>query len=282
MSKKISVKFGFYFDDKNDVIAINTNIKNYKKQDLVRLKPKIASVINGLESHRILQAGDLIVKLNKHKINNVYDFFKAKNKLNWNSTVKIQIKRKNRILDFKLKIKSFENWKKKCPKIGISIKIKKGKFIVSGIDILSSVLPEFSSTSSLKTGDELVSIDEKPIKRINDFKLSLGNCVPGKIVNFRFLRDGNYIQTGIKIINFSEFIKLNRKFCKEYWPEGVSSILVKKYEENDFYLNEQYKHKMLKSHWEEEKIIKFAHEGIKKERIKITKNKGKVDVKLTT
>ena len=96
MSDKISVKFGFYFDDKNNVLTVNGNIKNYKKIKikLLKLKPKIASVINGLESHRILQAGDLIVKLNKHKINNVYDFLKAKNKLNWNSTVKIQIKRK--------------------------------------------------------------------------------------------------------------------------------------------------------------------------------------------
>ena len=284
MSDKISVKFGFYFDDKNNVLTVNGNIKNYKKIKikLLKLKPKIASVINGLESHRILQAGDLIVKLNKHKINNVYDFLKAKNKLNWNSTVKIQIKRNKKILDFELKIKSFENWKKKFPIIGISIKREKGKFIVSGIDILSSVLPEFLSTSSLKTGSELVSIDDKPIKKINDFKLSLGNCVPGKIINFKFFRDGNYMQTNIKIINFSEFVKLNRKFCKKHWPQAVSSFLVKKFEENDFHLNEKYKHKTLRPHWNTKKTLKTAFKGIRSGRLKLTGRGDKLDMKVIT
>ena len=82
----------------------------------------------------------------------------------------------------------------------------------------------------------------------------------------------------IRIINFNEFIKLNRKFCKQHWPKNVSSFLVKKYEDNDFYLNEKYKLKILKPHWTTKQLVKTYSSGLKKGRFKLTK-KGKLGTK---
>ena len=93
MKNKISVKFGIYFKDRNEVITTATNVKHFKKEQLKKIKPYIFTVIKGLESDGVLQIKDLILQLGKFKINNVYDFFLAKNKLKWNSNIKIQIKR---------------------------------------------------------------------------------------------------------------------------------------------------------------------------------------------
>ena len=43
--------------------------------------------------------------------------------------------------------------------------------------------------------------------------------VPNKIINFKFWRNESLMEKDIKIINFNKFIKLNRKFCKQYWPK---------------------------------------------------------------
>ena len=89
MKNKISVKFGIYFKDRNEVITTATNVKHFKKEQLKKIKPYIFTVIKGLESDGVLQIKDLILQLGKFKINNVYDFFLAKNKLKWKSTTRI-------------------------------------------------------------------------------------------------------------------------------------------------------------------------------------------------
>ena len=279
MKKKISVKLGFYFKDKNDVCTTDSNLKNYDKKELQALKPEISLVINGLESYGILTSGDLILKLDNYKINNVYDFLKAKNKLKWNSKIKIQIKRNQKILDFKLEIKSFENWKKRRPVVGITVKNIKGKIVVSKIGVMSSALPEFLSDTTIKKDDVLVSVDNHDIKKIKDFNQALQDCIPGRIINIKFLRDEILMDVDIRIISFNEFIKLNRKFCKQYWPKAVSGILVKEYEENDFYLNENYKTKMLNPHWKSKRnLSKLIEKAYRKGRIKIKNKKLKINI----
>jgi len=281
MKNKISVKFGIYFKDRNEVITTATNVKHFKKEQLKKIKPYIFTVIKGLESDGVLQIKDLILKLDKFKVNNVYDFFLAKNKLKWNSNIKIQIKRNKKILDLILKIKTFENWKKKYPRVGIHVEKKEGNIKVSSIDMMSSALQEFLSDSSLKIDDQLTLVNYKTINRIEDFYIALGDMVPNKIINFKFWRNESLMEKDIKIINFNKFIKLNRKFCKQYWPKGVSDILVKEYENNDFYLDEKYKSRMLRAHYNKEhslKISNIAVKAIQKGRFSLTK-KGKLKKK---
>lgn len=274
----ISVKLGILFKYNKEIISTASNIKSYTSKELKKIKPKIISIIKGLESENILRANDEILKIGKTKIKNIYDFFKAKNKINWNSNINIQVKRNRQILNLQLRIKSFQNWKKKHPVIGIQVK-KKGVFIVvSSISMLSSALPEFLSDSSVKIGDMIHSIDEISIDTLNDYYLAIQDMTPGKIVNFKIMRDGIIMDIKIRIINFNEFIKLNRKFCKQHWPKNVSSFLVKKYEDNDFYLNEKYKLKILKPHWTTKQLVKTYSSALKKGRFKLTK-KGKLGTK---
>ena len=271
MKKNISVKFGFYFKDKNRLISTANNIKAFLPKQLKNIKPKICSVLKGLESENILKAKDIILKIDKFKIKNVYDVFKARTKLKWNSIVNIEVKRNTQVLNYHLKIKSFDNWKKKQSRIGIDVEKKSGIIVVSSVDIMSSALPEFLSDSTLKVGDQLVSINGKNINKLEDFYLSIQDMVPGIIVNFKFLRNNFPMEEDIRIISFNEFIKLNRKFCKQYWPKSVSGLLVKEYEDNDFYLNEKYKQKILIPEWNTKKVLKFTKKAIKKGRLKLTK-----------
>ena len=271
MKKNISVKFGFYFKDKNRLISTANNIKAFLPKQLKNIKPKICSVLKGLESENILKAKDIILKIDKFKIKNVYDVFKARTKLKWNSIVNIEVKRNRQVLNYHLKIKSFDNWKKKQSRIGIDVEKKSGIIVVSSVDIMSSALPEFLSDSTLKVGDQLVSINGKNINKLEDFYLSIQDMVPGIIVNFKFLRNNFPMEEDIRIISFNEFIKLNRKFCKQYWPKSVSGLLVKEYEDNDFYLNEKYKQKILRPEWNTKKVLKFTKKAIKKGRLKLTK-----------
>tara|TARA_Y100001936_G_C15929137_1_gene588364 strand:+ start:62 stop:889 length:828 start_codon:yes stop_codon:yes gene_type:complete len=256
MKKNISVKFGFYFMDKNEVISTATNIKHFPPKQLKNIKPKIYSVLKGLESENILKAKDIILKIGKFKIKNVYDVFKARTKLKWNSTVNFEVKRNRQVLNYQLKIKSFNNWKKKQSRIGIHVEKKAGNIVVSSIDMMSSALPEFLSDPTLKAGDQLVSINGKNINKLEDFFLSIQDMVPGITVNFTFLRDNSLMEKDIRIISFNEFIKLNRKFCKQYWPKSVSRLLVKEYEDNDFYLNQKYKQKILRPAWDLKSVNK--------------------------
>lgn len=278
MKKNISVKFGFYFKDKNRLISTANNIKAFLPKQLKNIKPKICSVLKGLESENILKAKDIILKIDKFKIKNVYDVFKARTKLKWNSIVNIEVKRNTQVLNYHLKIKSFDNWKKKQSRIGIHVEKKSGIIVVSSVDIMSSALPEFLSDSTLKVGDQLVSINGKNINKLEDFYLSIQDMVPGIIVNFKFLRNNFPMEEDIRIISFNEFIKLNRKFCKQYWPKSVSGLLVKEYEDNDFYLNEKYKQKILRPEWNTKKVLKFTKKAIKKGRLKLTKS-GKLSTR---
>jgi hypothetical protein len=278
MKKNISVKFGFYFKDKNRLISTANNIKAFLPKQLKNIKPKICSVLKGLESENILKAKDIILKIDKFKIKNVYDVFKARTKLKWNSIVNIEVKRNTQVLNYHLKIKSFDNWKKKQSRIGIDVEKKSGIIVVSSVDIMSSALPEFLSDSTLKVGDQLVSINGKNINKLEDFYLSIQDMVPGIIVNFKFLRNNFPMEEDIRIISFNEFIKLNRKFCKQYWPKSVSGLLVKEYEDNDFYLNEKYKQKILRPEWNTKKVLKFTKKAIKKGRLKLTKS-GKLSTR---
>ena len=276
MKNKISVKFGFCFKDKNEVISTATNIKHFSSKQLKSIKPKIYSVFKGLESENILKIKDVILKIGKFKISNVYDVFKAKNKQKWNSTVDIIVKRNTKILNLKIRIKSLNNWKKKHPRIGLHAEKKDSNIVISSTDVMSSVSPSpgFYMTPKLDVGDRLISINEDKITKLDDFFYSIQNMVPGVIVNFKFLRDGILLEEDIKIISVSDFIKINRKFCKQYWPKTVSSLLVKEYEENDFYLSEKYKHKILSNEWKKEEESKRTLRAVNRE----IKNRYKEDI----
>ena len=274
--KPLRLMNGLYLQLHAYMLRVAIPYGELSSKQLKSIKPKIYSVFKGLESENILKIKDVILKIGKFKINNVYDVFKAKNKQKWNSTVDIIVKRNTKILNLKIRIKSFNNWKKKHPRIGLHAEKKDSNIVISSTNVMSSVSPTagFGTRPKLDIGDRLISINEEKITKLDDFFHSIQNMVPGVIVNFKFLRDGILLEEDIKIISVGDFIKINRKFCKQYWPKTVSSLLVKEYEENDFYLDEKYKHKILSNEWKNKKESKRTIRAVNRE----IKNRYKEDL----
>ena len=280
--KKINLKFGIIFKDSNIEVAGSTNLKAWDKDEQAKLKiikPIVYIVFKNLESYKILKFGDLIVQINKKKINNIYELLIERKKLKWNSTIDLKIKRKKKYLNLKIKFNSFNHWKKNCPKLGFGVSKKSNLLVISNVDILSSAIPKFDSKPTIKRGDQIISLNKIKVKTHKDFSEVIGLCTPNKVLRFDFIRDSIFHSTKIKIISFAKFIKLNRDFCMEYWPKKAAKILLKEYELNDFHLDEAYKSKIIDKYKVQKfvkQVRKFAIRGIKKGRIKLKNKKFKI------
>lgn len=273
MKKKNSVKFGFYLKGEKDILSTHSNIKFFTKEEL-NSKPIIFCSFKGLEGDSLLNYGDQIISINKKKIKNFRDFYKVKNKLRWNSKILIELLRKDKKIILPLKVKSFDNWKKKFPKLGFDIK-KEGKYMVfKEISIMSTFLPKINSISKIKTGDKLISLNNLYIKTYKDLSNALETCVPNKTMKVTALNEYGLFKTSYKVISFDRFLKLNRDFCYKYWPKKAAEILVKEYEENDFYLDLKYKMKIIEKYETpsyKKTIHNFAKTAYKAGRLKLTK-----------
>ena len=284
-----AVNFGIIFFEKNKTVSGSTNIKHENKEELKSIKPVVFCCFKNLEAYRILEFGDLILKKKKKKITNMYEFLIARDKLKWNSFVKLKIKRGRKNLDLKVKLKSFAYWKKNFPRLGFEIIKKKGSVEVSNTSILSSIVPKFDSPPSILKGDKIVSIS---VDRLN-FKINslrtlanvLDICIPKEKIKINILRDGKLYYQKFTVISFEEFLKLNREFCYGYWPKQAAKILLKKYEENDFYLDLDYKMKIIKKYSDDKykkSLFSIAKKGINKGRFKLSPKGRKYKLKLNS
>ena len=279
----ISVKFSFWFRDKNnETVATIKNFKNFSKEDnsLKKIPPVIRGVIKGNESHKILKPQDLIVAINNKKIKNLYDFFREKSKLRWSSVVKFSIKRNRKIIEKEITLNSFENWKKKYPRLGIEVREEKNCIKVSNIDYLSSALPKFSSSNKVRFRDVIISLNNKKIKTLKKWDIEVGKLIPKKTALFKVQAFGGPKRLEkIRIINFNQFLELNREFCMDMWPKKAAEILLREYEENDFLLDPKRKSEVIKKYEDDkykDKLIEGMGTLVEKGRAKITKKiKGK-------
>ena len=280
--KKFFLRLGILFKDAEDVIPSWQNLQAYNENELAKfklIKPIIYVVFKNFEGYKILKFSDLIVQINKKKINNAYDLLIERHKLEWNSTVNFKIKRNKKYLDLKIKFISFDYWKKNFPKLGFDVSKKSNSLVISGVDILSSAIPRFDTNPTIKTGDQIVSLNGTRVKTYEDYSNVIGLCIPNKVLKVDFIRDSKLYSTKIKIISFAKFLKLNRDFCMEYWPKKAAKILLKEYELNNFYLDEAYKSKIIDKYKVQKfvkQVRKFAIRGIKKGRIKLKNKKFKI------
>ena len=109
-------------DEAKDFISTAPNIKGYTKEELIDSKPIVFCAYKGLESYQSLIYGDKILSINGKKIKNMYEFYKIKNKLSWNSKVNFSFIRNTQKKDVTIKLKSLNNWKKKFPRLGFDLK----------------------------------------------------------------------------------------------------------------------------------------------------------------
>ena len=160
----------------------------------------------------------------------------------------------------------FEEWKENYPRVGIDVKEQDNQIKVSDIANFSSVTFEFLDDRTINNGDIIISLNGKKIKTLKDWDQGYSTLIPNKLARFVIQpKDSSKkIKTNIKIINFNKFLELNRKFCMSYWPKEGAKILLKEYEEYNFYLDEKYKSKVLAKFWNKKNTDTIIKKVIKK------------------
>ena len=283
MKKRLPlVNFGFFFRNTDPLIRKKLNkVDIYYDQDIIHSRDninfyrftylkKIPAIIRGIfinsESHKLLKMNDLIISIEGYKIKNLYDFFRAKTKLKWNTTINFEVKRNNQSKKLKIPLRSFEEWKENYPRVGIDVKEQDNQIKVSDIANFSSVTFELLDDRTINNGDIIISLNGKKIKTLKDWDQGYSTLIPNKLARFVIQpKDSSKkIKTNIKIINFNKFLELNRKFCMSYWPKEGAKILLKEYEEYNFYLDEKYKSKVLAKFWNKKNTDTIIKKVIKK------------------
>ena len=117
----------------------------------------------------MLKINDLIISIEGYKIKNLYDFFRAKTKLKWNTIVNFEVKRNNQSKKLKIPLRSFEEWKENYPRVGIDVKEQNNQIKVSDIANFSSATHEFLDNRTINKGDIIISLNGKRIKTLKDW-----------------------------------------------------------------------------------------------------------------
>ena len=270
--QKHKVRFSFDIRGENkELIDRYSDIKVLKKS-----KPIICGVQRNSESYKILIENDLIISINNKKITNCYDLSKIIKKLKWGKKTIFKVKRNGKIIEKEITPISFDKWKNKQSDLGISVIEKKDLLTnklnveVKKVGMISSARPGityiFKNSSKTKLIDidhVIISLNSKKINSLKDWDLYSTKLIPGEIANIKIKDIGNYTSLiKMKITSYGNFIKENKKICRKYWPKKAADILLKEYEENDFYADDKWekrKSKIIEKYSDEqyqEKVIK--------------------------
>lgn len=263
--QKHKVRFSFDIIGKNrKILDRYSNIKDLKKS-----KPIISGVLRNSESYKILRESDLIISINNNKINNCNDLSKIIKKLKWGKKVIFKVKRNQKIIEKEITPISFDRWKNKMPRLGIDVIEKedlltnKSNIEVNEVFTISSarpgityILKDSSKTKLIEVGDVIISINSKKINSLKDWVIYSNKLIPGEIANIKIKDKSNHTSIiKMKIISYANFIKENDRICRTYWPKKAADILLKEYEENDFYVDDKWKKrkgKLIKKYSDEE------------------------------
>jgi len=263
--QKHKVRFSFDIRGENkDLIDRYSDIKVLEKS-----KPIICGVQRNSESYKILIENDLIISINNKKINNCYDLSKIIKKLKWGKKTAFKVKRNGKIIEKEITPISFDKWKNKISDLGISVVEKKDVLTnklnveVKQVHKVSSARPGmtfiFKDSSKIKLieeGDTIISLNSKKINSLKDWDLYSSKLIPGEIANIKIKDTGNFASLiKMKITSFGNFLKVNEKGCRKYWPKRAADILLKEYEENDYYVDDKWekrKSKIIQKYSDEE------------------------------
>ena len=110
-----------------------------------------------------LLLGDKIKSINGIAVNNKeIQFDNEINKINWGDEIILEVERKNKIQNIKIKTLSFENYKKKHAVWGIDIKEEKKQMVIKSYGI------EYNYSNYIEPGDILLEINSVKINSLND------------------------------------------------------------------------------------------------------------------
>ena len=234
---KHEVRFTFIFRDKNNKVVMRK-----AEDDLQDTEPRIKGIQNGCESHGRLEINDLIVAINDNPIKTVADYIKEKKKLKWGQEVTFEIERKGQNLKKNITPISFESWKEKIVMLGIDVLPHKKKYIkVSEVHHFYSARPKFqtilkSMPELIIAGDIIISVNSNKIESIEDWDRETSKLKPDQTASFKVKRKmKGLISENIKLINFNDFLKNNEEHVREHNSPKVADLMLKEYEEGDYY-----------------------------------------------
>ncbi len=217
LKHKVRLDIEFYEDPKN------------KKIELL-----IVFIQKGGVSDGKLLLGDIIKSINGIAVNNKeIQFDNEINKINWGDEIILEVERKNKIQNIKIKTLSFENYKKTHAVWGIDIKEEKKQMVIKSYGI------EYNYSNYIEPGDILLEINSVKINSLNDLNKEKSKYKVGDTIEFKIERKkiSQIKKFKIKLINFQKAILLNKKSCDNYWIKKAGTLMFKEWVDSDYGYN---------------------------------------------
>ena len=217
LKHKVRLDIEFYEDPKN------------KKIELL-----IVFIQKGGVSDGKLLLGDIIKSINGIAVNNKeIQFDNEINKINWGDEIILEVERKNKIQNIKIKTLSFENYKKTHAVWGIDIKEEKKQMVIKSYGI------EYNYSNYIEPGDILLEINSVKINSLNDLNKEKSKYKVGDTIEFKIERKkiSQIKKFKIKLIHFQKAILLNKKSCDNYWIKKAGTLMFKEWVDSDYGYN---------------------------------------------
>jgi len=243
------VRFGIYF----------TSPFEMDREDILKLPPKMIAVEKNSPARNKIKAGDIILEINDKKIFNQNDYYREIKKVLWGESVSFKIIRNDKKFSYKIKSKSFYDFKLNTVEFGVRTEIFKKKFIK-----VIETQPLYSEGDLIKKGDIILQItshlDKKNFKKkiLDDddlYRTVVENFKPGQKINFHIIRNNKKKIIEIKLINFFDFLQNNEDLTRGSGQlnKPQADFMLREYE-NDSYqgLSDELRKKIFEMNLEEE------------------------------
>lgn len=263
------VRFGFYF----------TTPIMMRKKDWNKQPAKVLAVAKKSYARNKIKHGDIITAINNVPIANIEEYYIEIKKVLWGESVLFSILRNNKKFSFKIKSKSFYDYKLHSVQFGIETKIFKKKYNkVIGTQSL------FSEGYLIKKGDLILDLTstvrgklfKKKIIDDNDlYRTVIENFEPTQRINLHILRKNEKKIIEIKLENFFDFIQKNESLTRNsgFLNKPKADFMLREYENGSYEgLSDELRMKIVKMDLQEEIEVRddeklFISSYVKKEKV---------------
>ena len=189
--------------DRKNIALLGIYLPDLKNSKNKELKPIITGVDEAGPSHDVIKENDLILKINKKKINNLKDYENALKKLKPNEIIIIRVKRRNQELNRAIRTISLHELENPKQKHFVRFDLY---FYEGSMDTkILSVGKKSVANKKIKSGDVILEINKEPIFNGGDYLKEIKKVLWGEEVLFTILRDKKKIYKKIKSNSFYEY-----------------------------------------------------------------------------
>lgn len=189
--------------DKKNIALLGIYLPDLKNSKNKELKPIITGVDEAGPSHDVIKENDLILKINKKKINNLKDYENALKKLKPNEIIIIRVKRRNQELNRAIRTISLHELENPKQKHFVRFDLY---FYEGSMDTkILAVGKKSVANKKIKSGDVILEINKEPIFNGSDYLKEIKKVLWGEKVLFTILRDKKKIYRKIKSNSFYEY-----------------------------------------------------------------------------